>query len=205
MSATTTFLAALRIEAFALRLGAPSARVISFGMGERKAEAAASRLLQLPVGPVVLFGFSGALDKSLHPGDLVVATELGFVALDETVALPNAKEIAKQLESRGLRVVTAPVVTSRRLVVGDEARAKAAADGAVAVDMESWSFASLARDRRFAVIRAIVDAPGREVRSASTPLAAIRAAVALGRAARVMQQSTALFEVPMSNEQSGEI
>jgi 4-hydroxy-3-methylbut-2-en-1-yl diphosphate reductase len=199
-----TFLAALRSEALALRLGARDARVARFGIGERAAKNAFERVSRSAADPVVLFGFSGALDKSLRPGDLVVATELGFVGLDETVALFGAESDAKELAAHGLRVVPAPVVTARRLVVGDEARAKAAGCGALAADMESWFFAPLARDRRFAVIRAIVDVPGREVRSASTPLAALRAAVALGRAARVMHQSKVLFEVPTSSEHPGE-
>jgi 4-hydroxy-3-methylbut-2-en-1-yl diphosphate reductase len=199
-----TFLAALRTEALALRFGAPGARVVTFGMGERAAGAACARLSTLQTATVVLFGFSGALDSSLHPGDLVVASELGLVGLDEAVALAGAQRCAAELTAHGLRVVSAPVVTSPRLVVGDEARAKAAARGAVAADMESWFFAPLARDRRFAVIRAIVDVPGREVRSASTPRAAVRAGRALGRAARVMQRSNVLFEVPTSSELPGE-
>lgn len=200
MTREVTFLAALRTEAFALRLGAPRARVVSFGMGERAAKDALARVEQSATDPVVLFGFSGALEESLRPGDLVVATELGLVGHDETVALDGAPRFADELAARGLRVVASPLVTSRRLVVGDEARSKAAAGGAAAVDMESWFFSPLAHDRRFAVVRAIVDVPGREVRSASTPFAAMRAASALGRAARVLQQSTVLFEVLARNE-----
>ncbi len=198
-----TFLAALRTEALALRLGAPEARVVTFGIGERAAILAGERLSQPAADPVVLFGFSGALDKSLRPGDLVVASELGLVGLDETVALSGADRCAQELAAHGLRVVSAPVVTSRRLVVGDEARAEAACRGAVAADMESWFFAPFALGRRFAVIRAIVDVPGREVRSARTPLAAMHAARSLGRAARAMQRSS-VSEVLTTSEQSGE-
>ncbi|MGB9112372.1 MAG: hypothetical protein WCF24_06570 [Acidimicrobiales bacterium] len=199
-----TFLAALRTEALALRLGAPDARIVRFGLGERAAVRARERLSLEAADPVVLFGFSGALDKSLRPGDLVVASELGLVGLDETVSLSRAERCVQELAAHGLCVVSAPIVTSRRLVIGDEARAKAAAGGAVAADMESWFFAPLARGGRFVVIRAIVDVPGREVRSTSTPIAAMRAARALRRAARAMQRSNVLFEVLTSSEHSGE-
>jgi 4-hydroxy-3-methylbut-2-en-1-yl diphosphate reductase len=201
---SVTFLAALRLEALALRLGAPGTRVDTFGMGERAATSALARLSQSPAEPTVLFGVSGALEKSLRPGDLVVATELGLVGLDETVALEGAEDFANELAAQGLHVVSAPVVTSRRLVVGEEARAKAAAGGAVAVDMESWFLAPLARDRRFAVVRAILDVPGREVISPATAVAAVRAARALGRAARATQQSKVVFEFPANNQHRGE-
>jgi 4-hydroxy-3-methylbut-2-en-1-yl diphosphate reductase len=199
-----TLLAALRSEALALRLGAPGARVVRFGIGGRAAAGACERLAKAPAGTAVLCGFSGSLDKSLRPGDLVVASEVGLVGVDETVALSFAEGCARALAARGLRFVFAPVVTSPRLVVGDEARAKAAARGAVAADMESWFFAPLVTARPFAVIRAIVDVPGRELRSASTPLATARAAVALGRAARALQRSDAWSEVLTSSEHSGE-
>jgi 4-hydroxy-3-methylbut-2-en-1-yl diphosphate reductase len=199
-----TFLSALRLEALALRLGAPGARVVTFGMGERAATAACARLSRSSAGPTVLFGCSGGLESSLRPGDIVVATEVALVGTDETVALDGAEAYAGELAAHGLRVVAAPIVTSRRLVVGDEARAKASAGGAVAVDMESWFLAPLARDRPFAVVRVVLDVPGREVISPSTAVGAVRAGRALGRAARVMQQSKVLFEIPTSNEHPGE-
>ncbi|MGA8296406.1 MAG: hypothetical protein WB770_05130 [Acidimicrobiales bacterium] len=204
MTNEALYLAAMRIEALALRLGAPRARVEAFGIGANAAEDKATALLREQAAPNVLFGFSGALQASLRPGDLVVATELGTVGSDETVALTGAADVARHLQTHGLSVVPAPVVTSRRLVVGDEARAKAAAGGAVAVDMESWFFAPLARDRALVVVRAIVDVPGREVRSAATPVAAMRAVVALARSARALHESTFSFEVQPQYEQAGD-
>jgi 4-hydroxy-3-methylbut-2-en-1-yl diphosphate reductase len=199
-----TFLTALRLEALALRIGAPGVRVSSFGMGERSAAAACGRLSRSSPQPTVLFGCSGGLEDSLRPGDLVVATEVGLVGSDETIALQGAEALAEALAAHGLRVVAAPIVTARRLVVGDEARAKAAAGGAVAVDMESWFLAPLARDRPFAVVRAVLDVPGREVISPSTAVAAVRAGRALGRAARVTRQSKVPFVIPASNQHPGE-
>lgn len=203
MSTGPTFIAALRTEAFGVRLFAPGLRVSRFGIGAKAAEVTAQQLLRSAADPIVLLGFSGALDPTLRPGDVVVATELGLVGEDKTVALCDAEALAAELRGEIGRVLAAPIVTSRKLVYGDEARVKAAAGGAVAVDMESWYFAPLV-DRGFAVVRAIVDVPGREVRSWSTPLAALHAARSLARAGRLVDRSTVVSGI-RTNEHAGEI
>jgi 4-hydroxy-3-methylbut-2-en-1-yl diphosphate reductase len=204
VSTELRFLTALRLEALAIKVGAPRAHVRAFGMGNDAAKVAVARLLRDSSEPVALLGVSGALNASLSPGAVVVATELGFVGNDETVPIAAAGEIAEQLERRGVSVVTGPITTAPRIVAGNEAREKAAAGGAVAVDMESWFFSPLARAGRLIVIRTIIDVPGREVISTSTPVAAWHAATALARVARAVDETETLFATDTRHEQAGE-
>lgn len=204
MSTPTRFLAAMRLEALAIKVGAPRARVRAFGMGNDAAKVVVAKLLRESAAPVALLGVSGALNDSLAPGDVVVASELGLIGKDETAPIAAADEVAKLLDSRGISAVTGPITTASRIVSGDEAREKAAAGGAVAVDMESWFFAPLARVGQLIVIRTIIDVPGREVISLSTPVAAWHAARALARVAGAIEDREALFETDICNDQAGE-
>ncbi len=187
------FLAPLRLEALAVRRGAPGVRVERIGMGPDRATSARVRLSRLlPAGqPVVLFGVAGALECGLKPGDVVVASELGSLGSDETTELPDAADVAqvlrRALTSRTTTVHVAPVVCSAKVIHGDAERQKAAARGAVAVDMESLWCAPLGRGRPFAVVRTILDVPGRELVSWRTLPGAASALSSLARAARALR------------------
>ncbi|HTX00338.1 MAG TPA: hypothetical protein VMD59_16275, partial [Acidimicrobiales bacterium] len=184
------FLAPMRLEELFVRRGARRAEVTRIGIGPVRATAARVRLARsLPPGrPVVLVGLGGGLRRGQRPGDIVVASELSSIDSDETVALHGADEVAQRLEGSGLRRVTvAPVVSSARIVHGDEAREKAAARGALAVDMESLWCASLAREHPFAVVRVLIDVPGTELSLLAKPGAMIGACRRMLLAARALE------------------
>ena len=154
-------LAPLRIEAraFARALG-PDATLVRAGMGPKRARSAAARAATTPADAVAVAGFCGALDPTLQPGDLVVATELR--GPDGTIACPTAGLLAGALRRRGLRVHEGPIVSTSRLVRGEQ-RARLHATGAIACDMESAWLADAAAGRPLAVVRAVVDTPAREL------------------------------------------
>ena len=172
-------LAPLRIEARAVApaLGAGST-LQRAGMGPKRARAAAARAARTAADAVAVAGFCGALDPALQPGDLVVATEVRGPA--GTVACPTAALLAGALRRRGLTVHEGPVVSTTRLVRGDE-RARLAATGAIACDMESAWLADGAAGRPLAVVRAVVDTPTRELHE---PLALVSGARSAFRSLR---------------------
>jgi 4-hydroxy-3-methylbut-2-enyl diphosphate reductase len=173
-------LAPLRIEALAVRRGAPSAIVIRTGMGPDKAAAAALSAARNPARAVAVLGFCGALDPELQPGDLVVADELR--GANGPFACDGAEAVASVLRSAGLTARRGPLVSVRKIARGAR-RAELAADGSIAVDMESAWLAPAAAGRPFAALRAVVDTPSRELLHPRTVTSGITAYRALGRAA----------------------
>jgi 4-hydroxy-3-methylbut-2-enyl diphosphate reductase len=178
-------LAPMRIEARAVRRGLePGAQVVPTGIGRRHSTAAAAR--QLRGAAVAVSGFCGALDPTLVPGELIVATELR--GPDGVISCPAAGVLAGALRRRRLRVRTGPIISTPRIVRGRE-RERLRQSGALAVDMESAWLAGAAAGRPFAVVRAVVDTPTVEL---SRPLSVVnatgRAYWALRQAAGVLSQ-----------------
>jgi hypothetical protein len=92
------------------------------------------------------------------------------------------------LRRAGLRVHTGPIVSVPRIVVGAE-RARLAATGALAVDMESAWLARGCADRPWAVVRTILDTPDRDLhRPLATATGALRAYRALAQVAAALSQ-----------------
>src|SRR5439155_20045901 len=85
-------LAPLGFEARAVRRGLPppgiDVRIERTGRGPRRARAAARRAATIPSRAVAVAGVCGALDPTLRPGDVVVATEIR--GPDGTTVLPGA-------------------------------------------------------------------------------------------------------------------
>ena len=106
----------MALEARAVRRGAPWADVRRTGMGPKRAAEYARTHDHSDAAAVVIAGFCGALDPSLQPGDLVLASELR--GPDETVACADATILAGVLRRGGLRVHVAPVASERSLVTG---------------------------------------------------------------------------------------
>jgi len=191
------FVVPLRFEAFAVRRGlrrdldrsARRAAVELVGMGPARAIAAQARLERTwaPDQPVVLTGFAGALVPELRAGDVVVATGVRAASDGSSIELPASSEIAALLRKAGCSVHEGTVVSSAAVVSGSEARALLAETGALAVDMESVWCAPLVRTHPFAVVRVVVDGPGREIRSLSVVPAGVRAMRSLATVARVLQ------------------
>jgi 4-hydroxy-3-methylbut-2-enyl diphosphate reductase len=168
----------LAVEALAAR-GLPGATVLRTGMGPGRAREAARRARGAQGRAVAVAGFCGALVPDLRPGDLVVATEL---RTPDGGRVPcSSGPLVAALRRLGVgRVRPGPVVSVDH-VVSDGERAALAAEGFVAVDMESGWLAEAAAGRPFAVLRAVVDAPGRDLRR---PVATLRGAAAAYRSLR---------------------
>ncbi len=181
-------MAPLLLEALAARRGAPGCRVERLGMGPGRAQAAAARLQgSIPSGsPAVVLGVAGALVEGARPGEVVVASELSSTTGGSSVPLRSAAEVAELLSLAGLSVLQAPVVSSPTIVSGAQARLDAASGGAVAVDMESYWCLPLSADRPFAVVRVVLDIPGRDLWSPASLPAAAFAFRALVRSARAL-------------------
>jgi 4-hydroxy-3-methylbut-2-en-1-yl diphosphate reductase len=170
-----SFAVPLRIEALALRAGWPGAPVLHTGMGPARARVAAAKLGD----DALVVGVCGALDPSLKPGDVVVATELRGPGGDPLPSPGDA--VAEALQSAGLRVRRGPIVSTERL-------GRRPQGDALAVDMESWW---LAAGRPLAVARAVVDTPSRPLVSPLTLLSGPRALVSLQRMGRALRQTEA--------------
>jgi len=175
-------------------------------MGPCRAQEAAVRLadrLGPDIGAVAVAGFAGAVTEDLRPGDLVVATEVR--SPDGRTISCSAPPLAAALRRRGLPVRLGPVLSTERVVPG-AARRALAQTGAIAVDMETAWLAPAAAGRPLAVLRAVVDTPGRDLRrpvaTAMGGLEAYRnlraAAPALAEWARAAGPRTILLAGPRS-------
>lgn len=125
---------ALRTEWAALSGRVPGARVERCGMGARRAAEWAPRLRELAPQAVVVAGVAGGIDPAVRPGEVVVASAV--VDARGTVPLPAAALLVADLRGLGLRVHSGPVLSADHVVAGAE-RARLAATGVLAVDLES--------------------------------------------------------------------
>jgi 4-hydroxy-3-methylbut-2-enyl diphosphate reductase len=124
-------------------------------MGATRAKQSAARSDPLSFGAVVVMGTAAGLSADLSPGDLVVASEVSDG--ETTVKLPGADLLAAELRRAGLNARAGRMVTVKKLVKAD-ARARLAADGYLAADMETAALLGSAGGRPVAVIRAVSDA-----------------------------------------------
>jgi 4-hydroxy-3-methylbut-2-enyl diphosphate reductase len=165
----------LRLEAWAISAGRPPARIRRTGMGERRSRAAVPVLLEDPAAALLVMGFGGGLTAESRVGEIVVAdvvrAEHGHEQKgrpeqpgerEPEIACRGAGELARAIEATGLPVRHGPVVSVRKIAVGD-ARAALGESGALAVDMESAWLAQAARGRPFAVVRVLSDTPTQEL------------------------------------------
>jgi 4-hydroxy-3-methylbut-2-enyl diphosphate reductase len=179
-----TVLAPLRLEARALRAGAPRLEVRVCGVGQARARRAVARARERGAEAIVMAGFCGGLDPALAPGDLLVATEVR--AGDRAHPVPAADALLAALAEHGVAARPAVVVSTRRPVLG-RARRGLAGD---AVDMESAALADAAGDVPWAILRAVLDTPGREPWRALGTVAGFRRA---SRALRAAAPALAVF------------
>ncbi|HEY6500332.1 MAG TPA: 4-hydroxy-3-methylbut-2-enyl diphosphate reductase [Streptosporangiaceae bacterium] len=173
--------APLRFEARAVRRGLrDSARAA--GSGRRAARAAAPAVLRTGYGParvadraarleadsfgmMAITGTGAGLAPDLHPGDLVVGTEVVTVRDGRpdpatAVPIPAAPLLLGELRRAGLTAYAGRIGTVDHLVRGED-RDKLAREGLIAADMESAALAAAAQGHPLAVLRAISDTPGR--------------------------------------------
>lgn len=197
--------APMAVEERALSTRRPSAlRVERTGHGREHSVAAAARLASGSEAGLVIAGVAGGLSRDLPPGTLVVASE---VRSDDRAPIPcaSAPLLAGALNRSGFPAVVGAIHSSPRLVTG-RARTTLAATGVVAVDMESRWLADAAAGRPLAVVRAIVDAPGRPLLSPATVPGGVQALRALRAAVPVLRSWSAALgerEVRIGPAQSG--
>jgi 4-hydroxy-3-methylbut-2-enyl diphosphate reductase len=122
------------------------------------------------------------VDPSLRPGDVVVASEVR----DDRgrTVLRAAPPLVAELRRMGLRVRSGPMVSRDRVVGGAAERAKLAATGAIAVDMESAEIVRACANVGVptAVVRVIVD-------TAFTPVARLATVPAGARALAILRRT----------------
>ena len=174
---------ALRIEALVVRSALPGVRVVRTGMGPERASrwAATAGLEPGPALALAVAGVCGGLDPRLRPGAVVVASEVR--GPDGVLACPTATLLEEALARRGLRAHLGPLVSVDHVVRGEQ-RARLRAAGAIAADMESAFLAAAAgRAVPLAVLRVVVDTPGRELIHPATVVNGPRALRTLRRAA----------------------
>jgi 4-hydroxy-3-methylbut-2-en-1-yl diphosphate reductase len=176
--------APLRIEARALRRGAPGLHVLRTGMGRERSRCAVARLRADPSDRLAVVGFCGALIDGLTPGDAVVASELRVGEATEALAVPGA--LLAALEREGLSVHVGALLSVPRLARGGERRALRAS-GALAVDMESAWLAAGKADRPLVVVRIVLDGPRHELLRIAFIRNLVHAARSLARVGRALE------------------
>lgn len=147
-----TVVAAMWLEAWAVRRAAPKARLVVAGMGLRALRTT------LP-GAVIACGLAGGLRDDVPAGTIVVPDRVLRPDGTWLTCDPELVEALAAAASRlGIALERGPVATTTLLVRG-AARPKLAARGCVAVDMET----GLLRATRVAAVRAILDTPSHEI------------------------------------------
>ncbi|MEA2627179.1 MAG: adenosylhomocysteine nucleosidase [Candidatus Binatota bacterium] len=140
-------------------------RVLVTGMGEKAAREGVERV-EPPPAVVVISGCAGALDESLGPGDVVVASEIvdrEGRALSSATGLIDAYLAASA--SAGVTARTGRLLTSGAVLEPGEKQRLGKQTGALAVDMETAAIAAWAEASGvpFVAIRAILDSVARPV------------------------------------------
>jgi 4-hydroxy-3-methylbut-2-enyl diphosphate reductase len=186
-----TILAPMRLEARAVRAGAPWARVERTGIGPRRAGRAARRNAVPGAAPVLVAGVCGGLDERLAPGDIVLADAL--VGASGRLPCPDPTVLAGVLRRGGLRVHVGPIASSPKVVTGS-ARRELAAAGALAVEMESLAIARALSGRAPHVLRVVLDTPSAELhRPVRLGRAAVEAFRTLRAAAGLLHEFAAVL------------
>jgi len=175
----------MRVERIALG-SRPGWATIGSGMGPERARIAAARGLAVGAPAVAVAGVCAAAAPGLRAGDVVVATELrrdGADPVETAAAMP----LLYALRARGLTAHAGPVFSTRQIAPPDE-RDRLAAEGVLAVDMESAWLVAAAAGRPLAVLRVVVEPAGRRLADLRTLVAGTRALANLRRVAAPLDE-----------------
>lgn len=193
----------LRLECLAVRRGARRAVVHRTGMGaqkasdfvsQRQANRASAPQNSAPAPqnapyrrpPAVVLGLGGAVDASLRPTDVVVAEGVRSPDGRSSIGMAAAcGSTVEGLRSAGFNAVGGCIGSADGVVTGD-ARRRLAAEGLLAVDMESW-WLMQACPPPLIIIRVILDAPRAELRSFATPVRLLRCLAVLANVAAALE------------------
>jgi len=199
----TGVIAALPAEARTARpLARCGWRLVTSGMGSTNAQAAAKALLDSGVERLLVWGTAGALQASLQPGTLILASN---VVDCEGTHYPASTAWQAQLRAcvpAGIRTSSGTLVTVPQPAADLAAKtALTRQTGAVAADMETAAIArfAMANNLPFAVVRAIVDPLAQPVPQAvvQTPPGshlALRVALRIARRPRDLPAIAALAQ-----------
>jgi hypothetical protein len=147
-----TFIAATAMECSALRREMPRARIVQTGIALEQVRGSLGDV-------VVSCGVAGALRTDLPTGTLLVPREVrrpdGRLLRCDPKLVAALAERARALK---LQAVFDPLLTASEIVRGEE-RARWAADGYAAVDMETGCIGAL----RVAAVRVVLDTPQHEI------------------------------------------
>jgi adenosylhomocysteine nucleosidase len=135
-------------------------RLVVSGSGPNHARSAAFRLLEHKVDALISWGCAAALDGSMNAGDLVLPDRILSPDGIEHAVCPEWHDRVRQALAPMLPVTTGLLLGSLKVVANAaEKRELHASKGAVALDMESASVASVANARGvpFLAVRAIAD------------------------------------------------
>jgi 4-hydroxy-3-methylbut-2-enyl diphosphate reductase len=174
----------LAVEHAALARELRSLPVIRTGRGPARSTESAGRA-DVRNRPLVVAGLAGAVADGVQPGELVVATELRGAS--ERITSPAAPLVAGALRRAGLPARLGPIHSTATIVHGAD-RAGFAAEGVLAVDMESAQLATAAGDQPVLVLRAVVDTPAHPLLRPGTVGRGLRALRNLRAAAPILQQ-----------------
>jgi 4-hydroxy-3-methylbut-2-enyl diphosphate reductase len=177
-------LAPLSVEALALRSGLRRARVVRTGAGPKRSQAAALELIGSSDRTLAVAGLCGGVDRSLQPGDVVVASEL--TGATGVRLITGASALVDALGKFGVSAHLGQIRSEDHLVCGKE-RDRLRADGAIAVDMESLWLADAAGERPFVVLRVVLDTPSWELLRPGIVLDSLRALATLRRIAPALE------------------
>lgn len=168
-------LTALREEMNAVAAAVPKGseiEVVRGGIGPDSAARAAADFFKSPEHPFSLCsaGFCGGLADGLAVGDVVLATAIaeGDAAKRERIEIPPKllKDISESLKAAGIAFHSGTIVSVRDPVLQSAAkRALGSSNSALAVDMESYAIAEIARLHgiNFFAVRVVSDAVGDEL------------------------------------------
>lgn len=201
-------LAPLRVEAVALRRGLARARgvstpVLRTGLGPRRSAESVPEIRESLARTLAVAGLCGSACPDLGPGQVLVASELR--GSQGRIPLASAPSLVASLALAGIRAHPVTIASVGHAVRGQE-RERLAREGVQAVDMESAWLHAAARGRPFAVLRVVVDAPGREWLRPGILIDALRALRVLSRLAAALHSwSRAAIEQKSIAPGGGEI
>ncbi|MDB4954951.1 MAG: hypothetical protein JWO36_2520 [Myxococcales bacterium] len=122
------------------RLGDDRVIACAVGVGGGAAHVIAAEQPRL----VVSCGFSGALDASLGPGDLVLGSSVCDESGESFTAAASVLRITRQALAGQVRVAEGELLCATRVATTREDKRMLARPGRLAVDLESWAAACAA-------------------------------------------------------------
>jgi nucleoside phosphorylase len=168
-AATFAVIVALGVERAALRARLerdPPLGVIQSGPGPERAASAATAALASGASGLLSFGLAGALTAELEPGAVLLPRRVRSAAGTSFDADPEwHAELAAAVRGLGLATELRDLLSVPSAIASVADKARAAANGAAAADMESAAIAAVAAraGARFVALRVVVDAAGDEL------------------------------------------